>query len=140
MSSFRCTILGKTKTHHDCTIPRAFPLLLIRLLPSHDTRKIRTHHDRTTPCVLRAWRTTRARQVEADFLRDPARRDAFERGFAALAAHNLTFDLQCNPAQLGAAADLCARHPATRVVLDHLGMPRHLWMLKRVGDVGGGAA
>ena len=109
-------------------------------LPSNDTRKEQDtpppHHPLRPP---RLNDDVRAVKVEADFLREPARRDAFERGFAALAAHNLTFDLQCNPAQLGAAADLCARHPATRVVLDHLGTPRHLWMLK-AGTVGGSAA
>lgn len=62
-----------------------------------------------------------------DYLRDrdgPAA--AFERGFALLAARNLSFDLQCCPLQLPAAAKLCARHPGVRVVLDHLGKPYKL--------------
>ena len=63
-----------------------------------------------------------------DYLRDASgvHRAAFERGFALLAKHNLSFDLQCCPAQLSAAAALCARHPSTRVVIDHLGKVRHL--------------
>ena len=51
---------------------------------------------------------------------------AFERGFAALERYNLTFDLQCAPAQLIAASELCARHPNIKVVIDHLGKPRTL--------------
>jgi predicted TIM-barrel fold metal-dependent hydrolase len=50
----------------------------------------------------------------------------FERGFALLAKHNLSFDLQCAPVQLEAAAALCARHPNVPVVIDHLGKPRTL--------------
>ncbi|KAH9126578.1 hypothetical protein LEN26_001402 [Aphanomyces euteiches] len=62
-----------------------------------------------------------------DYIRDttgPAQ--AFERGFALLAHFNLTFDLQCSPLQLYAAADLFARHPNVKVVVDHLGKVRHL--------------
>jgi len=58
-----------------------------------------------------------------DYLRDPDEAPKFERGFAKLAAFALSFDLQCAVAQLPAAAALCSRHPATRVVLDHLGKP-----------------
>jgi predicted TIM-barrel fold metal-dependent hydrolase len=50
----------------------------------------------------------------------------FERGFALLAKHDLTFDLQCAPVQLAEAAKLCARHPNVKVVIDHLGKPRML--------------
>jgi predicted TIM-barrel fold metal-dependent hydrolase len=50
----------------------------------------------------------------------------FERGFAMLAKHNLSFDLQCAPVQLEQAAALCARHPNVPVVIDHLGKPRTL--------------
>ena len=59
-----------------------------------------------------------------DFLRDEAIAPRFEAGYRALAAHDLTFDLQCAPEQLEAAAALIGRHPNTRVVLDHLGKPR----------------
>ena len=61
-----------------------------------------------------------------DYLRDAAAAPLFERGFALLAEHKLSFDLQCCPAQLPAAAALCARHPSVPVVVDHLGKPRHL--------------
>jgi len=59
-----------------------------------------------------------------DFLRDPLLAPKFEAGFAQLAQHNLTFDLQCAPEQLHAAAVLFARHPQVPVVIDHLGKPR----------------
>lgn len=61
-----------------------------------------------------------------DYLRDPAHAPRFEAGYALLAEHGLSFDLQCAPAQLNAAAALCARHPGVPVVLDHLGKPRAL--------------
>jgi predicted TIM-barrel fold metal-dependent hydrolase len=48
---------------------------------------------------------------------------AWLRGFAALADNGLSFDLQVFPAQLPEAAPLAARHPGTRVILDHAGMP-----------------
>lgn len=51
---------------------------------------------------------------------------AFERGFSLLEKYNLTFDLQCAPVQLPAAAKLCQRHPNIKVVIDHLGKPRTL--------------
>lgn len=50
----------------------------------------------------------------------------FERGFALLAKHELSFDLQCAPVQLEEAAKLCSRHPNVKVVIDHLGKPRTL--------------
>ena len=50
----------------------------------------------------------------------------FERGFAMLAQYNLSFDLQCAPAQLLQAAELFARHVNIPVVIDHLGKPRTL--------------
>jgi len=61
-----------------------------------------------------------------DYLRDPAAAPAFEKGFAALASRRLSFDLQCAPEQLPAAAAMCARHPGVPVVIDHMGKPRHL--------------
>lgn len=68
-----------------------------------------------------------------DYLRDPVASAAFERGFAALGAKGLSFDLQCAPVQLPAAAALCAKHPSVKVCIDHMGKPRNL-----AGD--GGAA
>ena len=46
-----------------------------------------------------------------DYLRDPIASKDFERGFALLADRGLSFDLQCVPIQLPAAAALCSRHP-----------------------------
>ena len=43
-----------------------------------------------------------------DYLRGPEASD-FERGFALLKKHGLSYDLQCAPAQLPAAAALLAR-------------------------------
>jgi predicted TIM-barrel fold metal-dependent hydrolase len=51
---------------------------------------------------------------------------AFEQGFALLADHSFSFDLQCAPVQLPEAAKLCARHPNVPVVIDHMGKPRIL--------------
>lgn len=64
-----------------------------------------------------------------DYLRDGSGGGAvpeFERGFALLEKHRLTFDLQCAPAQLLAAAGLCSRHPGVPVVIDHLGKPMEI--------------
>jgi predicted TIM-barrel fold metal-dependent hydrolase len=54
-----------------------------------------------------------------DHLADPA----WERGYARLAAHGLSFDLQVFPKQLAAAAALAARHPQVPVVVVHTGFP-----------------
>jgi predicted TIM-barrel fold metal-dependent hydrolase len=51
---------------------------------------------------------------------------SFEKGFALLAKHNLTFDLQCAPVQLLEASKLCSKYPSIKVVIDHLGKPRPL--------------
>jgi predicted TIM-barrel fold metal-dependent hydrolase len=50
----------------------------------------------------------------------------FERGFAVLSKYGFSFDLQCAPAQLEAAAALFARHPNIPACIDHLGKPRAL--------------
>ena len=47
----------------------------------------------------------------------------WKRGFARLADHGLSFDLQCYPGQMPAMAELCARHPGVRVIVNHMGMP-----------------
>ena len=54
-----------------------------------------------------------------NLLEDPAWRD----GFACLARHGLSFDLQIYPAQMPAAARLAAQHPDTLLILNHTGMP-----------------
>ena len=55
-------------------------------------------------------------------LRDAAWRE----GYATLAAHHLSFDLQLYPEQMSEAADFLADHPAVPVVLDHAGSPHDL--------------
>lgn len=49
---------------------------------------------------------------------------SFEFGYSLLEKHNLSFDLQCAPAQLLQASKLCAKYPNIPVCLDHLGKPR----------------
>ncbi len=55
----------------------------------------------------------------ANLLENPA----WQHGFAALARHNLSFDLQAYPHQFAAAAALFARNPAVPVIINHCGMP-----------------
>lgn len=50
-------------------------------------------------------------------------RPDFQRGIAALAAHDLTYDLLVYARQLPAAAELAQRLPGQRFVLDHIGKP-----------------
>lgn len=49
--------------------------------------------------------------------------DQWQAGYARLAAHDLSFDLQCYPAQMPALAPLIARNPDIPVIINHLGMP-----------------
>lgn len=46
-------------------------------------------------------------------------------GYALLARHDLSFDLQVYPWQLKGAAQLASRYPKTTVILNHAGMPFH---------------
>jgi len=55
--------------------------------------------------------------------RDLLADESWQKGFALLARHGLSFDLQIYPAQMAAAARLAARHPDTPVILNHTGMP-----------------
>ena len=48
----------------------------------------------------------------------------FERGFALLETYGLSFDLQCAPLQLPAAARLFSKYPGIPICIDHLGKPR----------------
>ncbi|TCP36584.1 amidohydrolase family protein [Sphingomonas sp. BK235] len=61
----------------------------------------------------------RRRYAAVDLSRDAR----WQAGFARLADHGLSFDLQCYPAQMPALAALAARHPAITVIVNHLGMP-----------------
>lgn len=54
--------------------------------------------------------------------RDVTQDDAWRRGFALLARHDLSFDLQCYPGQMPALAELFARHPDIPVIVNHAGM------------------
>ncbi|MBC9031883.1 amidohydrolase family protein [Sphingomonas sp. JC676] len=54
--------------------------------------------------------------------RDVTRDDAWQQGFALLAKHGLSFDLQAYPGQFAALARLIERHPGIPVILNHCGM------------------
>ncbi|MEH3104984.1 MAG: amidohydrolase family protein [Sphingomonas phyllosphaerae] len=47
----------------------------------------------------------------------------WQAGFALLARHGLSFDLQCYPLQMPAMATLIARHAEVPAIVNHLGMP-----------------
>lgn len=53
---------------------------------------------------------------------DATQTEAWQRGFARLAAYDLSFDLQCYPGQMTGLANLIARHPEIPVILNHAGM------------------
>lgn len=57
--------------------------------------------------------------TDRDLLLDPA----WEAGFARLARHALSFDLQLYPSQMAAAAALAGRHPDTPLIINHAGLP-----------------
>ena len=61
-----------------------------------------------------------------DYLRDPTASLRFEDGFKLLSRFNLSFDLQCAPVQLPAAAKICERYPDVVVCIDHMGRPHDL--------------
>lgn len=48
---------------------------------------------------------------------------AWQRGFALLGKHGLSFDLQCYPGQFATLAELIARHGDVQVIINHAGMP-----------------
>ncbi len=54
--------------------------------------------------------------------RDMTQDDAWGRGYARLAEHGLSFDLQAYPGQFPALARLIERHPETPVMINHMGM------------------
>ncbi|MFT4956610.1 MAG: putative TIM-barrel fold metal-dependent hydrolase [Brevundimonas sp.] len=54
-----------------------------------------------------------------DLLLDPA----WEAGFARLARHGLSFDLQLYPSQMQTAAEIGARHPGIPLIVNHAGLP-----------------
>lgn len=51
--------------------------------------------------------------------------EKLEEGLAVLATRGLSFELQCAPEQLGAAATILARQPPSlKVIVNHIGKPR----------------
>lgn len=54
-----------------------------------------------------------------DLLTDPR----WIEGFARLARHDLSFDLQLYPSQMAAAAVIAARHPDIPMIVNHAGLP-----------------
>ena len=54
-----------------------------------------------------------------DLLLDPA----WEAGFARVARHSLSFDLQLYPSQMQTAAEIGARHPNIPLIVNHAGLP-----------------
>ena len=54
--------------------------------------------------------------------RDITRDAGWQRGFALLGRHDLSFDLQAYPEQFAGLADMIARHPNVPVILNHAGM------------------
>lgn len=55
----------------------------------------------------------------SDLLQNPA----WRRGFALLADHGLSFDLQLYPSQMATAAALADAHPDIPLIVNHAGMP-----------------
>ena len=56
--------------------------------------------------------------VGRHFMREPQ----WQRGFALLEKHQLSFDLQIYPSQMAEAAELARAHTGTTIVLNHTGM------------------
>ena len=57
--------------------------------------------------------------TQRNLLGDPA----WESGFARLAGHGLSFDLQLYPSQMQTAAAIGARHPDIPLIVNHAGLP-----------------
>lgn len=57
--------------------------------------------------------------TDRDLLQDPA----WVAGFAKLARHGLSFDLQLYPSQMVRAAEIAARHPDVPMIVNHAGLP-----------------
>jgi predicted TIM-barrel fold metal-dependent hydrolase len=57
--------------------------------------------------------------ADRDMLRDPA----WVEGFAKLARHGLSFDLQLYPSQMVTAAIIASRYPDVPMIINHAGLP-----------------
>jgi predicted TIM-barrel fold metal-dependent hydrolase len=67
-----------------------------------------------------SWHADPARTYgDRDLLQDAA----WRKGYALLARHGLSFDLQLYPSQMAAAAELAAAHPDIPVIINHAGLP-----------------
>ena len=67
-----------------------------------------------------SWHIDPARTYgDRDLLQDPQ----WRKGYALLARHGLSFDLQLYPSQMATSADLAAAHPDIPVIVNHAGMP-----------------
>jgi predicted TIM-barrel fold metal-dependent hydrolase len=67
-----------------------------------------------------SWHADPARTYgDRDLLQDAA----WRKGYALLARHGLSFDLQLYPSQMAAAAVLAAAHPDIPVIINHAGLP-----------------
>lgn len=99
--------------------------------------EIAAAHGLPTACVAQAWLD---REDAADVLAAQATRPlvrgirhkpapgqmasaAWRRGYARLAAHGLSFDLQAPWSYLAEAADLATAFPATPIIINHTGLP-----------------
>jgi predicted TIM-barrel fold metal-dependent hydrolase len=66
------------------------------------------------------WHADPARSyTPRDLTQDPQ----WQAGYALLARHGLSFDLQCYPGQMAGLAPLIARHDDIPVIINHMGMP-----------------
>ena len=69
--------------------------------------------------VLNRHADPKLNRAPKDYLADPV----WQRQFALLARHGLSFDAQVYWQQMPALVELARRHPDTTIVLDHAGMP-----------------
>jgi len=84
---------------------------LAKLVKAHGTENIKGIR------VILNWEPTWPKVDRGDFLTSAD----FEKGYAALAKNNLSFDLQANPHQLKDAAALAAKYPQVPLIINHFG-------------------
>jgi len=69
--------------------------------------------------IVNWHKDTRRSYTARDVTGDPQ----WQKGFAALGRHGLSFDLQAYPGQFAPLASLIASHPEISIIINHLGMP-----------------
>lgn len=118
--------LKETRWLQEIADARGFPQGIVAYAALNDPdadRLLEAHRQSANVRGIRQivnWHADPARTyTPRDLLED----DAWLRGFGLLARHDLSFDLQIYPSQMPAAARLAARHPDTRIILNHTGMP-----------------